>query len=171
MNYLLEDANHVVSIAIANPITKRIRVPVGSKLIGAEWVVNPHKYDIAVCTFDGQHLQLDPVKQAAKSSANIKIYTESILSNAMDFGKKLIVEFGAENMRMNITQLGKTNEVRIALNGVMSALLAGSLYDAITEVKKIPVEAKDATFVTDIRLLVFVNKIEDYLHTPRSTHL
>ena len=171
MNYLIQDASGNITRITADPATKRLKIPTGSIGLGLEWELNPQKLDILTCIFDGHRLQLNAGKQATLAALAAKKYTENILSNAMIFGNKLIVEFGAENMRMGITGLGKTNEVRKALSEVMSALLAGSLFDAITEVRAIPAEDKDLMFITDARLLVFVNKIEDYLHVARSTRL
>ena len=62
-------------------------------------------------------------------------------------------------------------EVRKAMTEVLLALQTGSLYDAIAEAKAIPVESKDETFLSDARLLLFINKIETYLEVPLSTVL
>lgn len=171
MAYLIQDSNQNITRVEADKKTKRVTVPQGYTLLGLEWEVNPQKLDIASCVFDGKHLKIDVTKQTAANQFAAKAMTEKVLSDAMTFGRNMIVEFGAENMRMNITKLGMTNKVRKVLSEVMSALMAGSLYDAITEVKKIQASDKDGVFITDTRLLLFINKIEDYLQIPRSTHL
>ena len=45
------------------------------------------------------------------------------------------------------------------------------LYDAIAEAKAVPDEAKDPVFLTNARLLAFVNKIEAHLGLAASTSL
>lgn len=94
-----------------------------------------------------------------------------ILSNAISFGNKLITEMAAENILLGITQAGKTNSVRKALAEVINALQTGSLYDAIVEARLIPDDKKDLVFITNARLLVFINKIETYLNLPLSLSL
>jgi hypothetical protein len=96
---------------------------------------------------------------------------EQIVADAKRFGQGLIDKFAAENIAMGITQAGMTGTVRRAMVDVVSALWTGSLYDAMTEARAIPAESKDGTFITDARLLSFVNSIEDYLKIPRSTSL
>ena len=96
---------------------------------------------------------------------------KSIVGNAIAFGTSLMVEFAAENVAMGITQDGMTNHVRKAVSEVTNCLMTGSLYDAIAEIRGIPVEMKDPKYLTDVRLLAFINKIEDYLGIPRSTTL
>lgn len=93
------------------------------------------------------------------------------ISSAISFGNKLIVEFAAENVLLGITQAGMTHTVRVVLGPALGALQTGSLYDAIAELKAIDNADKDSTFVTDVRLLAFVNKIEEYLGITLSTSL
>jgi hypothetical protein len=54
---------------------------------------------------------------------------------------------------------------------VIGALQTGSLYEAIANAKAVPSGNKDATFITDVRILSFVNKIESYLGITLSTSL
>jgi hypothetical protein len=97
--------------------------------------------------------------------------TENAIANARAFGSKLINEFAAENLRLGITAAGKTKSVRQAMSQITDALNTGSLYDAIDEARLIPAPSKDATFITDVRLLAFINKIEAYLNQPLSQAL
>lgn len=94
-----------------------------------------------------------------------------IVTNAITFGTRLVTKFAAENIAMGITQEGMTSTVRTRMSGVLNALQTGSLYDAIAEVKAIPVEHKDGKYINDARLLSFVNQIEDYLGINRSLSL
>jgi hypothetical protein len=96
---------------------------------------------------------------------------EQVVADAKRFGLGIIDRFAAENIALGITQAGKTGDVRRAMINVVSALYTGSLYDAMAEARSIPTESKDATFITDARLLLFINTIEDYLRIPRSTSL
>lgn len=93
------------------------------------------------------------------------------IEDAMNFANKLMVEFTTENIMMGITADGMTGPVRKALQEVIMCLITGSLYDAITEIRAIPLEKKDPKYLTDARLLVFINKIETYLQIPLSTTL
>ena len=100
-----------------------------------------------------------------------KLYIQSVIQNSINFGNKLISEFAAENVMMGITQDGMTGPVRKRMSEVVNALNTGSLYDAIAEAKAVPSEHKDVKYITDTRLLQFVNKIETYLGLPLSTSL
>jgi hypothetical protein len=95
----------------------------------------------------------------------------TILVPARAFGNEIIDDFAAENIVLGITQAGLTNHVRKTCKEVTDALRSGSLYDALHEVRQIPEQAKDPTFLSNSRLLVFVNKIETYLGLPLSTQL
>lgn len=93
------------------------------------------------------------------------------IQNAITFGLQLMIEFASENVLLGITQAGMTSTVRLRLAGVVNALQTGSLYDAIHELKIIPEESKDGTFITDARLLSAVNRIEKYLVIALSENL
>lgn len=108
-------------------------------------------------------------------NSHVKVTTKdvvvSIITNAIIFGAALMTEFAAENVAMGITQEGMTGTVRKNMTEIINALQTGSLYDVIDEVRAIPAEKKDPKYITDARLLLFVNKIEDYLGKPRSSSL
>jgi len=93
------------------------------------------------------------------------------VSEALSKGQSLIQEFITENLVLGITQAGKTKEVRQAMAEVTSCLQTGSLYDAIDELRLIPAESKDAVFITDTRILSYINKIESYLGLELSTEV
>lgn len=103
----------------------------------------------------------DAGKKAAKAAQHVIDATEAIIQRAMDFGQKIIKEFAAENLRMGITQDGKTAEVRVKMADVLSALSTGSLYDAIDQANAIT--DFDAKYVTEARIAAFVAKIQAYL--------
>lgn len=104
-------------------------------------------------------------------STPINLQVQNVIKKAMEFGNQILIEFAAENVLLGITQAGMTTAVRNATARIVSALQTGSLYDAINECRAVPAQDKDATFVTDARLLLFVNKIEVYLGLPVSTQL
>lgn len=91
------------------------------------------------------------------------------IEDAMNFASKLMVQFTTENIIMGITQDGMTGHVRKTLSEVTMCLITGSLYDAIYEVKSIPAEKRDVKYLSDARLLIFINKIETYLGVTLST--
>lgn len=111
-------------------------------------------------------------EQLDEHLAMIAIYQASPefkLEDAKAFGEKLMNKFTNENISLGITQDGMTGTVRKALFEVIMCMLTGSLYDAIAEVKAIPVEKKDAKYLTNARLTQFVNDIEDYLQIPHTS--
>jgi len=96
---------------------------------------------------------------------------EAAIANAVAFGMHLLIKFAADNVMLGITQAGMTSTVRAVLGPVIQCLQTGSLYDAMAQCRAIAPESKDATFITDARLLLFVNKIETYLGITLSTSL
>ena len=109
--------------------------------------------------------------EATPTSEEQLLFIRTKIDSAMDFGRDCIAEFAAENVALGITQAGMTGTVSDIFEKIVQALQTGSLYYAIDLAKAIPTEDKDATFVTDIRLLAFVNKLETYLGIPLSTSL
>lgn len=118
---------------------------------------------------------VDLEKQALKEQKELEREQEMAVVNAvqgaMGFGQLLMTEFIVENVKLGITVDNMTETVLDAMSGVMNALQAGSLYLAIDRIKAIPVESKDAKYITDARLLTYVNKIEEYLGFQLSDEL
>lgn len=98
-------------------------------------------------------------------------YLLKILRNAKMFGESVIEDFTLQNMKLGITQDGKTNDVRKATSQVRSALTSGSLKDAILEIRGIPEEQKDGKYLTNTRLLQTINKLEAYMGLSLSESL
>jgi len=122
----------------------------------------------------GWGLSVDEDKLAAKVAYQAEAprrYVKGIIEAAKAFGDNLMNDFITDNVMLGITQDGMTNHVRKTMSEVISACATGSLRDAIAEAKAIPEEAKDIKYITDARLLSFVNKIETYLEVPLSTDL
>lgn len=121
-------------------------------------------------TYNEYLANIEPFYNAWQAARSL-IGVEQIVSDAQKFGFNLIISFAAENILLGISQLGMTTSVRATTAGVVNALMTGSLYDAIAEAKAIPAENKDSVFVTDARLLTFINKIETYLGISLSESL
>jgi len=101
-----------------------------------------------------------------KKSISSQLYIENVIENSILFGAQLLREFSAENVLLGITQENKTGEVLTKLSGVMSAIIAGSLYEAINRTKAIPSSDYDSKYITAARLIKFLNRIETYLGIP-----
>lgn len=123
--------------------------------------------------FSAEHweIKLDQTKKDTEAALNLKNAQEQQYINAIDFGFGLAVSYGTENALMGITQDMMTKTVRQAMSEVTNALQTGSLRDAMDELKLIPEGSKDAKYITDARMLEFINKIETYLGDPLSTNL
>lgn len=113
----------------------------------------------------------DSVAKAAAAAADAKLYVEGVIAKARAFGDQLINQFAAENVMLGITADNMTSTVRKNLSEVMSAIQSGSLRDAMAEVRAIPSGDKDVKYITDARLLQFINKIEAYLGDELSEEL
>lgn len=90
---------------------------------------------------------------------------------ARTFGETLLDEFSAENLLLGIVESGLKRSVRILLHDVVECIKLGDLTGAIEEARLIPSANYDPVFVNADRLLVYVNKIEDYLGMERSETL
>jgi len=112
---------------------------------------------------------------STKISSHTPSSVEDIISAkikaSITFGQKAMIDFATQNILLGITSDGKTGEIIDKLSGIVQALQTGSLYDAITRARQIPPEHYDSKYITEARLLNFVNKIEDFLQIPRSSSL
>lgn len=96
-------------------------------------------------------------------------YFDADVEADMDFGKRLLVDFANENIQLGISTDSMTKTVRVAMKEVSDALFVGALLDAIDEARLIPGASKDAKYITDVRLLEFINKIETHYSMSLST--
>ena len=87
---------------------------------------------------------------------------------AISTGQRLVREFIEENIILGITEAGKTKAVRKAMSEVISCLYTGAFFDAIDELRSIPAELKDGVFISDARILTYINKIEEFCGLPLS---
>jgi hypothetical protein len=106
-----------------------------------------------------------------KKANSLELTVAQAIEDSIDFGWSVLRDFSKENVMLGITQAGMTNRVRTVTAEVINALSTGSLYDAIAQAKAIPAENKDSVFITDARLIKFINKVEEYLGIPLSTTL
>jgi hypothetical protein len=95
----------------------------------------------------------------------------AMVRNAVAFGSELMEDFIMENITLGITQDNMSESVLDAMAPVEAALRTGTLHVAIERLKSIPIELKDEKYITDIRLLEAMNKIEAYLGLPLSQEL
>lgn len=122
----------------------------------------------------GWGLVLDPVKVSAKAANDAlasQRYVEAAYDKTLAFGAALLKEFTVQNVLMGISADQMTGDVLSAMSKTILAINTTSLKDAIKEAKAIPEEAKDGKYVTDARLLSFINKIETFLGLPLSTDM
>jgi len=96
---------------------------------------------------------------------------EYAITCAVSFSQRLLIKFAAENVLLGVTQMHMTATIRGILTPVIQCLQTGSLYDAMDQVRLVPPESKDETFITNVRLLGFINSIETYLGVALSTSL
>jgi len=87
---------------------------------------------------------------------------------AISTGQMLIRKFIEENIMLGITEAGKTKVVRQAMREVTDCLNTGALFDAIDELRSIPAELKDGVFISDARILSYINEIEEFSGLPLS---
>lgn len=123
-------------------------------------IVTQEEYDNHVASLADRY--------AAWESARTQLGIETVVSAASHFGQGLMITFAAENVLLGITQEGKAGEVLNKLSHVMAALQAGSLYEAMSRVRAIPGTDYDVKYITEARLLLFINRIEAYLGLPLS---
>lgn len=156
-----DDTSANRSYLAAEPMAKHIELPEG---LDADCVI--------VQEVEGEFVLVeDEALVAAKAQAALEAHITRVLDDAINFGQELIKEFTKENILMGITADGKTGAVRKTMSEAIVALQTGSLYDAIVEAKAVPEDKKDEKYITDERLLAFVNKIEAKLGLPLSTEL
>jgi hypothetical protein len=136
--------------------------------LGGWTVVTDEQFDALMAAYNDSITAWDEWRQQRAVMVSVR---DGILTPAMAMGAQIIKEFAAENIALGITQAGMTTRVRLVTGDIVNALSTGSLYDAITAARSIPAESKDPTFVTDVRLLTCVNKIETYLGLPLSSTL
>lgn len=144
-----------------DPIMETIEVtrtePTGEPSI-AEQVV-----DMWAAIESNSQMATDYTLKAQKAAMTIRV------GAAIKFGNDLLTEFSTENLLMGITADGDTEEVLDTMAPIMAALQSGSLTVAIKRAKAI--SNYDAKYITAVRLLKYVNKIEVFMSLPLSQSL
>ena len=121
----------------------------------------------------GPHVVLseNPTTKANLVLSDAVVASEKAVAAARSFASHLINEFAGENRRLGIIEDGMTGQVLTKMEGVLMALYTGSLPEAVARVKAIPEIDKDPKYITDARLLAFVNKTRQYLGLPPAASL
>jgi len=83
------------------------------------------------------------------------------ISNAMDFGRQIMIEFGTENVLLGATTEQIKNVV-VKLTKIQTLLVGGALHTALEELDVVEPDV----FLTQQRLDSFKNKIRAYLGMP-----
>lgn len=93
------------------------------------------------------------------------------VSSAMSLGKQVMEDIMVENVSMGITADSMTETVLDTMAPVEAALRTGSLHVAIDRLKAIPAEDKDPKYITNVRILEVVNRLEEHLGLPLTQSL
>ena len=166
-----DDTSSQRSYLMSEPLASHFELPEGMDEdcvrpvlideVEVEGIISPAHWEI----------EQDADLVSAKAAAALEAMITKKLDDAMNFGTELMKEFTKDNIKMGITQDGMTGTVRKNMSEVIMALQTGSLYDAITEAKAIAADKKDAKYITDARILAFINKIEAKLGLPLTQSL
>jgi hypothetical protein len=101
-------------------------------------------------------VQMEGAKQAYKA--------------AKSFGEEMVATFSIENSAMGITAQESMTLLSV-LGGVLTALSNGYLETAIARVKALNPQDFDGVYITEARLLLYINDIENYLGITPSESL
>ena len=127
----------------------------------AQYVVNNNIADYTLSEFmDAIQEEPDPMSVA-----------QTTLQNDIAFSNGILTQFLVENNMLGVYQAGMSQTLRTLLEPTFEALLTGSLQDAVALLKAIPTESYDTVFITEKRLLCYLNAVEEYLGIPVSTSL
>lgn len=102
--------------------------------------------------------------QVSQASEVLLHSVKNKIINAMNFGRDLIAEYGAQNTLSGYT-IDQIRQIVIATAGVQAAISTGSLYVALDELTKV---VPDGVLITEAKLAFFRNRIQDYLGMPRT---
>lgn len=97
----------------------------------------------------------------------------SYIADARKFAISLADQFAAENSLLGIKQSGKTGAVMDYLHEMVHCILSGSLNEAIVVIDKFIADESEAKmnlapFITNERLTLYKNKVQDWLEIPRT---
>lgn len=109
--------------------------------------------------------------ESTPTEEEIKQLVQISVAQAIDFGRKLLIETSAEFIIMGLIQSGKIVDIINYSSKINMYLQVGSLYAAVDELDNlITVGAAEALapFITDERLVTYKHKIQDYLEIPQT---
>lgn len=109
--------------------------------------------------------QIDDITQDVTDFINTE-NIKRIVTSAIIFGEKIMLQFVAENISFGITQAGKTKDVSDYLSNIQRYIQTGSLYEVISEIEFLIDEGLPSDlspFITESRLNSFKGKITSYL--------
>ena len=133
--------------------------------------VNKKAVELGVAVVDAKRIGLEQrirfsrdltPAEAASLQAHESMFFHEEIKREIEFGRYIMLEFMNENIGLGITVQGKTKDVRKAMAEVINALSVGALVDAISEIRLIPNQKKDGLFISDARMLYYINKIEAF---------
>lgn len=93
------------------------------------------------------------------------------ISNAMQFGTQLLVQYATQNVLAGITQAGKTQALMDYSHELTHCLITGSLYAAMAEINTMLADTSStktnlSPFLTNVILTTYLNQIQTYLGIP-----
>lgn len=97
------------------------------------------------------------------TTTDMATYIKGVILRAASFGQGVMAEYGASNVLAGLT-LAQIQSIMAKTSKVQAALQSGSLYVALAEIALIE---RDEV-MTEERITVFRNKIQDYLGIPRT---
>lgn len=93
------------------------------------------------------------------------------IRNAIEKGQQLVEDFATESIVLGINQANMSGPVRRAMQDVVNSLLTGALYDSVSSIKTVRDDIQGNTALTDVflsdtRLLKYLNELEAFLGLP-----
>lgn len=112
---------------------------------------------------------------SAPPTPGSQAYYQAIVANAITFGNSIIVQAAARNISMGITQAGQTLNVMNYTDGLITCLVTGSLYEAMTQLSTMIADTSTtktslSPFITNATLYATLNQIQTYLGIPLTTN-
>lgn len=96
-----------------------------------------------------------------------QVIQETILEPAIEFLTSLMKRFASENVRMGITQAGKTGLIGNALKDVAFWIPSGSAYEFEKAIGDVEITEEMAPFLTEARVTALRNEVRRYLGMPQ----
>lgn len=140
---------------------------VGNYYIDGDWIgVRPSEFHNIV---SGEWVEDTATKNATLAQRQLDSALNALKSNR-NFGVSLVDTFAVENVSLGINA-SQTDAVMVALLPTLTALSNGYLETAIRRVRELNPALFDGVFLSEARLLSYVNRIESYLGLTLSTEL